>query len=124
MEGRRSYNNEKGGSKSQTEGRQITAVVAPGVVGAELAATGCGVIACGAHSLLQTAAVGRLLPSITTPSDASGMWRRWAVRDMSWVQLAWPTSWIGVLVEPREMVSVVLTVVVFGSRLRSHLHSV
>ena len=42
--------------------------------GAELATSGCGVLASG------LAAVGRL-PSIATQSDASGLWGRWAVQD-------------------------------------------
>ena len=69
------------------------------------------------HRLL--AAVGRLLPSVSVQSDASGSWGCGAVFGMSWIQLQWPASWQSIPIAPKETVPVVLAAIAFGRRLQN-----
>ena len=64
------------------------------------------------------AAVGRLLPSVSVQSDASGSWGCGAVFGSAWVQVQWPASWQDVPIATKEMVPVVLAAIAFGKWLK------
>ena len=55
-------------------------------------------------------------PSHTITSDASGSWGCGAFNDEgSWFQREWPKSWAGCHIAAKEMVSVIIAVVIWGS---------
>ena len=51
-------------------------------------------------------ALGRLLPSRSVQTDASGSWGCGAVYGSQWIQLAWPEEWQGQSIAPKEMLPV------------------
>ena len=64
-------------------------------------------------------AVGRLLPSVTVQSDASGGWSCVAVRGELWLQVQWPASWADVSIAPKELALIVFAALVFGRDLQT-----
>ena len=64
--------------------------------------------------------VGRLLPSVTVQSDASGGWGCGAVWGKLWLQVQWPSSWADVSIALKELAPIVFAALVFGRDLRNH----